>query len=476
MTAFFGGNTAKAKLVDECPLYGVLLAKEELMIFSADEILETLDMILYEHLDIRTVTVGINLAGCVRDNPEQMAKAVHDQIVSVASTLSSQADRAVARYSLPIVNKRIAVTPVGSLIDVNPQSGPLIASAMDEAASELNVDFIGGYSALVQKGFTIGTDALVSSIPEALRTTNKVCASVNIATTKAGINVDAALRMAQVIKELARIDPRLCTRLVTFANAPSDNPFMAGAFHGPGEPESVLNVGISGPGVIRAVVEKMGDCDLSQLAEVIKRAAFKITRVGELVGKEMASQMHVDFGIVDLSLAPTPQAGDSVAQIIEAIGVERCGAPGTTAALAMLVDAVKKGGAMASSRVGGLSGAFIPVSEDAGMAEAIGRGAIGLEKLEALTSVCSVGLDMVCIPSATPVETIAGIIADECAIGVVNNKTTGVRLIPVGKEGDLIDFGGLLGAAPVTAVKTFSSKKFIDRGGSIPAPLTSIGN
>jgi len=446
------------------------------MIFSADEILETLDMILYEHLDIRTVTVGINLMGCVRDDPEQMAQAVHDRIVSVASKLRSEADRAVARYSLPIVNKRISVTPIGSLIDVHPKSGPLMARAMDEAASELNVDFIGGYSALVQKGFTIGTEALVSSIPEALSTTEKVCASVNIATTKAGINIEAALRMGRVIKELARIDPQLCTRLVTFANAPPDNPFMAGAFHGPGEPESVVNVGISGPGVIRALVERMGDCDLGELAEVVKRAAFKITRVGELVGKEIAARMNVDFGIVDLSLAPTPQKGDSVAQIIEAMGVERCGAPGTTAALAMLTDAVKKGGAMASSRVGGLSGAFIPVTEDAGMAEAISVGAIGLEKLEALTSVCSVGLDMVCIPSATPAETIAGIIADECAIGVINNKTTGVRLIPVGKEGDLIDFGGLLGAAPVVPIKAFSSKKFIKRGGSIPAPLTSLGN
>jgi uncharacterized protein (UPF0210 family) len=446
------------------------------MIFTADEILETLDMILYEHLDIRTVTVGVNLMGCVRDDPERMAKAVHDQIVSTAANLCSEADRAEARYSLPIVNKRISVTPIGSLIDVHPQAGPLIASAMDQAARELNVDFIGGYSALVQKGFTVGTEALVDSIPQALNTTEKVCASVNIATTNAGINVDAALRMGRIIKELARIDPRLCTRLVTFANAPPDNPFMAGAFHGPGEPESVLNVGISGPGVIRAVVENMGDCDLTELAEVVKRAAFKITRVGELVGKEVAARLGVDFGIVDLSLAPTPQKGDSVAQIIEAMGVERCGAPGTTAALAMLTDAVKKGGAMGSSRVGGLSGAFIPVSEDAGMAEALRIGAIGLDKLEAMTAVCSVGLDMVCIPSATSAESIAGIIADECAIGVINNKTTGVRLIPIGKEGDWIEFGGLLGAAPVVQLNAFSSKKFIRRGGSIPAPLTSLTN
>jgi hypothetical protein len=347
---------------------------------------------------------------------------------------------------------------------------------MDEAAHELNVDFIGGYSALVQKGFTTGSKALVDSIPEALSATEKVCASVNIATTNAGINMEAALRMGRTIKELASIDPRLCTRLVTFANAPPDNPFMAGAFHGPGEPESVVNIGISGPGVIRAVVEKMADCTLSELADVMKRTAFKITRVGELVGREIAARMNVDFGIVDLSLAPSPQMGDSVAKIIEAMGVERCGAPGTTAALAMLIDAVKKGGAMASSRVGGLSGAFIPVSEDAGMADAMRIGSIGLEKLEAMTSVCSVGLDMVCVPFATTAESIAGIIADECAIGIINNKTTAVRLIPVGKEADWIEFGGLLGAAPVVPLNAFSSKKFIRRGGLIPAPMTSLTN
>ncbi|HYB59160.1 MAG TPA: PFL family protein [Candidatus Acidoferrales bacterium] len=451
-------------------------AKEEVMIFSADEILETLDMILYEHLDIRTVTVGVNLAGCARDNPERMAQAVHDQIVLKASDLCAEADRAQARYSLPIVNKRVSVTPIGSLIDVHPKAGPMIALAMDEAARELNVDFIGGYSALVQKGFTIGTEALVDSIPQALHETEKVCASVNIATTNAGINMDAALRMGRIIKELARIDPQLCTRLVTFANAPADNPFMAGAFHGPGEPESVVNIGISGPGVIRAVIEKMGDCDLNELADAVKRTAFKITRVGELVGKEIAARMNVDFGIVDLSLAPTPQTGDSVAQIIESMGIERCGAPGTTAALAMLTDAVKKGGAMASSRVGGLSGAFIPVSEDAGMADAMRVGSIGVEKLEAMTSVCSVGLDMVCVPSATSAESIAGIIADECAIGVINNKTTAVRLIPIGKEEDWIEFGGLLGAAPVARLNTFSARKFVQRGGSIPAPLISLTN
>ena len=446
------------------------------MIFSADEILETLDMILYEHLDIRTVTVGINLRGCVREDPEKMAQAIYDKITRTASNLCTEADNAAARYSIPIVNKRVAVTPIGSLINVHPEAGPLMAQAMDRAADKLNVDFIGGYSALVHKGFTIGTRALVDSIPEALDSTEKVCASVNVATTKAGVNMGAVFRMAQVIKELSRINPQLCTRLVTFANAPSDNPFMAGAFHGTGEPESVVNVGISGPGVIRAVIEKMGDCSIDDLAEVIKRTAFKITRAGELIGTEMAARLHMDFGIVDLSLAPTPQKGDSVANIIEAMGFERCGAPGTTAALAMLTDAVKKGGAMASSRVGGLSGAFIPVSEDAGMADAIRAGSIGLAKLEAMTSVCSVGLDMVCIPFDTPAESIAGIVADECAIGIMNDKTTGVRLIPIGKEGDWINFGGLLGAAPVLPLNTFSSETFIRRGGSIPASLASLTN
>ncbi len=446
------------------------------MIFSTEEILETLDMILYEHLDVRTVTVGINVRSCVREDPQEMAQAVYEKITSTACNLCSEADNVAARYSIPIVNKRVAVTPVGSLIDVSPHAGPHVASAMDGAADTLGVDFIGGYSALVQKGFTAGNRALVDSIPQALRGTKKVCASVNAASTKAGINMEAVCKMGQITKELSGIDPKLCTRLVTFANAPPDNPFMAGAFHGVGEPESVVNVGISGPGVIRAIIERAGTCSISELAEVIKRAAFKITRVGELIGREMAARLNIEFGIVDLSLAPTPQKGDSVANIIEAIGLERCGAPGTTAALAMLTDAVKKGGAMASSRVGGLSGAFIPVSEDRGMTEAIEVGAIGLAKLEAMTSVCSVGLDMVCIPSNTPAESIAGIIADECSIGVMNDKTTGVRLIPIGKEGDWVNFGGLLGAAPVLPVNAFSSNAFVKRRGYIPAPLISFTN
>jgi len=446
------------------------------MIFSTDEILETIDMVLYENLDIRTVTMGINLTSCIREDPDEMAQAVYDKIVSTASNLCAEAESASAKYYLPIVNKRIAVTPIGLLLDLNPESGPIIAEAMDMAANKLNVDFIGGYSALVQKGFTIGNKALIDSIPEALTSTEKVCSSVNVATTKSGINMDAVLKMGTIIKEASDRDPSTCTRLATFANAPPDNPFMAGAFHGPGEPESVINVGISGPGVIRAVVERMSDADLGSLAEVIKRSAFKITRVGELIGREMAHRLNVEFGIVDLSLAPTPTRGDSVANIIESMGLEMCGAYGTTAALAMLTDAVKKGGIMASSKVGGLSGAFIPISEDVGMVDAIKAGAIGLEKLEAMTAVCSVGLDMVCIPADTPAETIAGIIADECAIGVVNNKTTGVRIIPIGHEGDWVDFGGLLGAAPVLPIKSFSSAKFVRRGGNIPAPLSSFTN
>ncbi|MGZ4905889.1 MAG: DUF711 family protein [Halobacteriota archaeon] len=446
------------------------------MIFSTEEILETLDMILYEHLDIRTVTVGINLGGCVREDPEKMAQAVYDRVTTTAFNLCAEAEKAATRYSVPIVNTRVAVTPIGSLIDAHPHAGPLIALAMEDAANKIGIDFIGGYSALVQKGFTAGNRALVDSIPDALRSTHKVCASVNVATTKAGINMEAVYRMGQIIKELSAIDPQLCSRLVTFANAPPDNPFMAGAFHGTGEPESVVNVGISVPGVIRAITERMEGCTIGELAEVIKRAAFKITRVGELIGTEMAARLNMGFGIVDLSLAPTPQKGDSVANIIEAMGLERCGAPGTTAALAMLTDAIKKGGSMASSRVGGLSGAFIPVSEDAGMAEAVGVGSIGLAKLEAMTSVCSVGLDMVCVPAATAAESIAGIIADECSIGVINNKTTGVRLIPVGKEGDWVSFEGLLGSAPVMPINTFSPAVFIKRGGAIPAPLISLTN
>ncbi|MDI6639317.1 MAG: PFL family protein [Methanocellales archaeon] len=447
------------------------------MLFSTEEILETIRMITTEHLDIRTVTLGVNLQGCASDDVDVVSKRIHDKITSVAGRLVPEADSIESKYGIPIVNKRVAVTPIATLLDSiaddATHAGTKIAKSLDSAAKSVGIDFIGGYSALVHKGFTRGSTALLNSIPKALTETETVCSSVNVASTKSGINMDAVVKMGEIIKS-ASPKPINCAKLVTFANAPPDNPFMAGAFHGAGEPESVINVGISGPGVIRAVVEQAENVDLGTLAENIKRTAFKIARVGELVGREMASRLGVKFGIIDLSLAPTPTKGDSVANILEAMGLERCGAHGSTAALALLTDAVKKGGAMASSYVGGLSGAFIPVSEDVGMAEAVAEGAINLDKLEAMSSVCSVGLDMVVVPKDTPAETISAIIADECAIGVVNNKVTGVRIIPTGKEGDYVEFGGLLGGSPVLSVRRFSSAKFVRRGGRIPAPIQSL--
>ena len=371
--------------------------------------------------------------------------------------LVAEAKAVEEKFGIPIVNKRISVTPIahaarhpapGKSESKAIEGAVSVAKTLDRAAKDLNIDFIGGYSALVHKGFTTGDSIFINSIPEALTSTDRVCSSVNVATTKSGINMDAILLMGQVIKKTAAIDPLGCAKLVVFANAPPDNPFMAGAFHGEGEPETVINVGISGPGVVRAVLAQMDDADLGELSETIKRTAFKITRMGELVGREMAKRLDVEFGIVDLSLAPTPAEGDSVANILEVMGLERCGTHGTTAALALLTDAVKKGGAMATSYTGGLSGAFIPVSEDAGMVEAVRLGAIGIDKLEAMTSVCSVGLDMLVVPGDTPAETLSAIIADECAIGMVNNKTTGVRIIPAGKEGEYVEFGGLLGGSP----------------------------
>jgi hypothetical protein len=397
----------------------------------------------------------------------------------------SEAKNVEAKFGIPIVNKRISVTPIATLLDT-PLSGKSeseaidgavsVARTLDRAAKKLNIDFIGGYSALVHKGFTTGDSILINSIPEALTSTDRVCSSVNVATTKSGINMDAVLIMGQIIKKTAALDPLGCAKLVVFANAPSDNPFMAGAFHGEGEPETVINVGISGPGVVRAVLTQLDDADLGELSETIKRTSFKITRMGELVGREMADRLGVEFGIVDLSLAPTPAEGDSVANILEVMGLEKCGTHGTTAALALLTDAVKKGGAMATSYTGGLSGAFIPVSEDAGMVDAVKVGAIGIDKLEAMTSVCSVGLDMLVIPGDTKAETISAIIADECAIGMVNNKTTGVRLIPAGKEGEYVEFGGLLGGSYVMPLNPYSSAKFVRRGGRIPAPIQSFRN
>ena len=455
------------------------------MIYSIEEILETVRMIQAEHLDIRTVTMGINLRGCVSEDIKEMNERIYETITTRAANLVSEAKAVEEMLGIPIVNKRISVTPIATLLDTPLQGkserkaieGAIsVAKTLDRAAKDLNIDFIGGYSALVHKGFTTGDSILINSIPEALTSTDRVCSSVNVATTKSGINMDAILLMGQAIKKTAEINPLGCAKLVVFANAPQDNPFMAGAFHGEGEPETVINVGISGPGVVRAVLAQMDDADLGELSETIKRTAFKITRMGELVGREMAKRLNVEFGIVDLSLAPTPAEGDSVANILEVMGLERCGTHGTTAALALLTDAVKKGGAMATSYTGGLSGAFIPVSEDAGMVEAVRLGAIGIDKLEAMTSVCSVGLDMLVVPGDTTPETLSAIIADECAIGMINSKTTGVRIIPAGKEGEFVEFGGLLGGSYVMPLNKFSSASFVRRGGRIPAPIQSFRN
>jgi hypothetical protein len=451
---------------------------------TPEEIVETLLMITQQNLDVRTVTLGLSLAGCADADVEVAARRVYDRVTGAAERLVPVAEQLAAEFGVPIVNRRISVTPVALLAaackdcDVTP-----LAVALDRAASEVGVDFIGGYSALVHKGIADGDRRLIDTIPAALSTTDRLCASVNVATTRAGINMDAVLLMAQTMKDAAEAtaerDSVGCAKLVVFANMVEDNPFMAGAVHGTGEPDAVINVGISGPGVVRAVVDSLpADADFTAVAEAIKATAFKITRVGELVAREAASRLGVQMGIVDLSLAPTPAEGDSVAAIIEAMGVERCGGPGTTAALALLNDAVKKGGAMGSSSVGGLSGAFIPVSEDAGMIRAAESGALSIEKLEAMTSVCSVGLDMIAVPGDTSVETIAGIIADECAIGVVNSKTTAVRLIPaIGKDvGDRVSFGGLLGEAPVMPVNQWAGSVFARRGGHVPAPLQSLRN
>jgi uncharacterized protein (UPF0210 family) len=454
------------------------------MPFTPQEILETITMVENHHFDIRTVTMGINILDCAGPNIGEVARKAAAKILRFADQLLETVTLMENTYGVPIINKRIAVTPISLLAQATTATDYLeLAMMLDEVAAKLGIDFIGGYSALVQKGITPGERRLIESLPRALATTKKVCASVNLATTKAGINMDAVLQMAEIIKQTAdttRAQGGLgCAKLVVFANAPEDNPFMAGAFHGVGEAEAVVNIGISGPGVVKSAVERLpDDCDLRTLAEEIKRVAFKITRVGELVGRKVSEKLQVPFGIVDLSLAPTPAVGDSVANILEAMGLERCGGPGTTAALAVLNDAVKKGGAMASSAIGGLSGAFIPVSEDAGMIAAVKAGALSIEKLEAMTCVCSVGLDMIAVPGDTPAEAIAGIIADEMAIGMINKKTTAVRIIPVpGKTvGDQVEFGGLLGTAPIMAVKNFSPAKFVRRGGHIPPPIQSLTN
>lgn len=450
---------------------------------NSHDILETINMIDNENLDVRTITMGISLLDCVDSDQKTACDKVYDKICRYASNLVRTGEDITKDYGIPIINKRISVTPISMIAAACPSKSPAhFAQALDRAAKEVGVNFIGGYSALVHKGFGPGDYALIESIPEVLSTTDFVCSSVNVGTTKAGINMDAVGKMGRVIRECAeKTADRDCigaAKLVVFCNAPEDNPFMAGAFHGPGEPDCVINVGVSGPGVVRAALAKAGDCDITGIADLIKKTAFKITRMGQLVAQEASRRLFVPFGIVDLSLAPTPAVGDSVAYILEEMGLEACGAHGTTAALALLNDAVKKGGIMASSHVGGLSGAFIPVTEDAGMIEAARRGSLSLNKLEAMTAVCSVGLDMIVIPGDTPAEVISGIIADEAAIGMVNSKTTAVRLIPaIGKGvGEELNFGGLLGGGPVMEVNRYSPQRFIQRGGRIPAPLQSLKN
>ena len=450
---------------------------------NTQDVLETINMIREENLDIRTITMGISLWDCVSEDVDRLCDKIYDKITKRAEKLVVTGNDIEKMYGIPIVNKRVSVTPI-SLVGgaASPEGYLKIAHTLQRAADTLGINFIGGFSALVQKGMTEGAKNLISILPEALSETRNVCSSVNVASTKAGINMDAIAMMGSTIKRAAYLtrdeNSIACAKLVVFANVPEDNPFMAGAFCGIGEPEAAINVGVSGPGVVASAIRRAGDCNLSELADVIKKTAFKITRVGQLVANEAARRLDTPFGIVDLSLAPTPAIGDSVAYILEGMGLESCGAHGTTAALAMLNDAVKKGGVMASSHVGGLSGAFIPVSEDAGMIAAVERGALTLEKLEAMTAVCSVGLDMIAVPGDTPEDVINGIIADEISIGVVNTKTTAVRLIPAcgKKAGDSVEFGGLLGTAPIMAINTYSPAKFIGRGGRIPAPIHSLKN
>ncbi|MBQ4161056.1 MAG: PFL family protein [Clostridia bacterium] len=449
------------------------------------EIIETIKMLDKEHLDIRTITMGISLRDCSDPDVDAMCEKVYKKITTYAKDLVKVGEEIETEYGIPIINKRISVTPISILCEhaKSVEDCVKLAKALDKAAVATGVNFIGGYSALVHKHYTKGDEMLIASIPQALAQTQRVCSSVNVATTRAGINMDAVKQMGEVVKQAAELTKEsggfACAKLVVFANAVEDNPFMAGAFHGIGEGECVINVGVSGPGVVKCALEKIGpQADFGLVAETIKKTAFKITRMGQLVAQEASARLGVPYGIVDLSLAPTPAVGDSVAYILEEMGVEKCGTHGTTAALAMLNDAVKKGGVMASGYVGGLSGAFIPVSEDAGMIAAAQCGALTLEKLEAMTCVCSVGLDMIVVPGDTSAATLSAIIADEAAIGVVNNKTTAVRIIPApGKKvGDIVEFGGLLGSGPVQPVNAYGSEGFINRGGRIPAPLHSLRN
>lgn len=451
--------------------------------WNTSDIKETIKMIQEENLDIRTITMGISLLDCADSDIDKSCEKIYNKIIEKAKNLVHVGEEIQRKYDIPIVNKRISVTPISILAGVSGGDPVKYALTLDNATKKVGVNFIGGYSALVQKGFSAGDEALIKSIPRALEQTEFVCSSVNIGSTKAGINMDAVKMMGKIVKNAAELTKdRQCigaAKLVVFCNAPEDNPFMAGAFHGVGEPDCVINVGVSGPGVVRAALTKMDDAaDVNEVANTIKKTAFKITRMGQLVGSEASRMLGVPFGIIDLSLAPTPAVGDSVARVLEEIGLEQTGAAGTTAALAMLNDAVKKGGTMASNNVGGLSGAFIPVSEDAGMIDAAQSGSLTIEKLEAMTSVCSVGLDMIIIPGETSPEVISAMIADEAAIGMINSKTTAVRVIPaIGlKDGETLNFGGLLGYGPVMKVSTKSPAKMINRGGRIPAPIQSLKN
>jgi len=452
------------------------------MSITVEEVFETARMILQENLDIRTTTLGINLKDCVDSDFGRFSSRVRDKVSRNARRLVLEARKMEAKYGVPIINKRVSLTPVSLVMEPFPEGKNFVdlARGIDASAGEAGIDFVGGFGSLVQKGMTRADHALIESLPDVLAGTKRVCGFVNAGSNVAGMNLDAVNLLGPMLKETAEKSENAigCAKFVAFVNAPEDNPFMAGAFHGPGEPDFALNVGVSGPGVVRSVVEQNRDGDLTELSEIIKRTVFKVVRAGELIGRELAKNLGIPFGVVDISLAPTPAAGDSVADILQAFGIERVGAHGTTLAVALLMDAVKKGGAMASGNVGGLSGTFIPVSEDAGMIEAVRSGALGLDKLEALTAVCSVGLDMFAVPGDTPAETVSGIIADELAIGIVNNKTTGVRIIPVpgAKAGDLVEFGGLLGTAPVMEVNAFSAGKFLSRGGRLPAPVTSLRN
>ncbi len=450
---------------------------------NLQSVLETIRMIEKENLDIRTITMGISLLDCIDSDGEKARKRIYEKITRLAKDLVKVGEDLEQELGIPIINKRISVTPISLIAAATSEEDyTAFAQTLDKAAMDVGVNFIGGFSALVEKGYAKGDRILIQSLPNALASTERVCASVNVGTSKVGINMDAVRDLGHIVKEIAERTKDNCSigcaKLVVFANSVEDNPFMAGAYHGVGEPDAVINVGVSGPGVVKAALEKVEGESFDVVAETIKRTAFKITRVGQLVGEEVSKRLGIPFGIMDLSLAPTPEIGDSVARILEEIGLEACGTHGTTAALAMLNDAVKKGGIMASNHVGGLSGAFIPVSEDEGMIAAVNSGALTFDKLEAMTCVCSVGLDMIAIPGDTPASTISAIIADEAAIGVINNKTTAVRIIPaIGKDvGDALNFGGLLGYAPIMPVHKFSSEKMIARGGRIPAPVHSFKN